>query len=111
MNTVAEKPSSAFPLWLLGCTALWGVGMWAWYANSHSKDGWSQTPLPWMLVLVATPFLCVVAAIALLRARHRSAQRLTWLDWCALVAGTVAVAVGALLLIMVAGNMRGMGIL
>jgi hypothetical protein len=64
-----------------------------------------------MLVLAATPFACIVAAIALLHARHHSAQRLTWLDWCALAAGTFAVVVGGLLLIMVAGNMRGMGIL
>ena len=85
--------------------------MWAWYANSHSKDGWSQTPVAWMLVLVAAPLVCVVAAIALLHARHRSAQRLTWLDWFALVAAAGVVSVGGLLLVMVAGNMRRMGIL
>jgi hypothetical protein len=111
MNTVVQKQSSAFSFWLLGSAALWGAGMWAWYANSNSKDGWSQTPLPWMLVLVALPLACIASAIALLRARHRSAQRLTWLDWCALAAGAVAVGVGGLLLVMVAGNMRGMGIL
>ncbi len=111
MNTAAHKSASTFSLGLLGCAALWFVGTGAWYANSHSKDGWSQTPLAWMLVLVATPLLCIVAAVALLRARHRSAERLTWLDWCALAAGSVAVILGGLLLLMVAGSMRGMGIL
>jgi len=111
MNTVAQKPAPAFSLGLLGCAALWFVAICAWYASSHSKDGWSQTPMPWMLVLVATPLLCVAVAVALLRARHRAAQRLTWLDWCALMAGTVAVILGGLLLLMVAGSMRGMGIL
>ena len=61
MNTVAHKQSSAPSFWLLACAALWGVGMCAWYANSYSKDGWSQTPLIWMLVLLAAPKSWVLA--------------------------------------------------
>jgi hypothetical protein len=100
MSSLAKKQLS-HSLGLLGCAALWLAAICVWYANSHSKDGWSQTPLLWILVFIATTLLCVAAAIALLRARHLAVQRLSWLDWCALLAGTVAVIVGSLLVIMV----------
>jgi hypothetical protein len=111
MNTATRKPVSGLAIGLLACAALWLVGMCAWYANSHSKDGWSQTPLLWILVLVATPVLCAIAAGTLVYWRCRLAERLTWLDWCALMAGSVTVVVGGWLLLMVSGSMRGMGIL
>ena len=101
MSSVAKKKPFSHSLGLLGCAALWLAAICVWYANSHSKDAWSQTPLLWMLVLIATTVLCVAAAIALLRAHHLAIQPLSWLDWCALLAGTVAVVVGSLLVIMV----------
>ncbi len=111
MNVVSLKNRSAHSLGLLGCVALWFAAICVWYENSASKDGWSQTPLFWMLVLVVAPLSCIAAAVVLLRARRLAAQRLSWLDWCALVAGVLAVSIGGLLVVMVVSSMRGMGIL
>jgi hypothetical protein len=101
MGSVAKKKPFSHSLGLLGCAALWLVTICVWYANSHSKDAWSQTPLLWVIVLFATTVLCVAAGIALLRARHLAVQPLSCLDWCALLTGTVAMIVGSLLVIMV----------
>jgi hypothetical protein len=111
MNAVERKPVSGTSIGLLACAAAWFAGMGAWNANSHSKDGWSQTPLFRMLILAATPVLCAIIGFALVYSRHRLAERLTWIDWCALLVGSVAVVFGGLLLFVVLGSMRGMGIL
>jgi hypothetical protein len=88
---------------------VWFIGALFWFANSNSKDGWSTTPLVWMLVLTLSPVFCLVSGIALLGAARR--PRLTWLHWCALIAGAVAVTIGGWLIIAVIGSLRGMGIL
>jgi hypothetical protein len=93
---------------LLACAVLWFVGAAAWYATSASKDGWSATPLPWMLVLTFTPALCVIYSIMLVVARRQS--RFTVFDYCALSAALVAIVLGSLLVFMVLSSMRGMGI-
>ena len=100
---------SALPIALLVCSAIWFVGACAWYAASASKDAWSATPLFWMLMLTITPISCVIGGVTLIIVRRHS--RLTWIDWCALGAASVAVVLGGFLALMVLGSMRGMGIL
>ena len=63
---------SCIGLLLFGCQC-WHA---AWYVNSHTKDGWSSTPLLWMLVLLLCPILCAIMGIALVLARERMGSRL-----------------------------------
>jgi hypothetical protein len=93
---------------LLACSILWFVGAAVWYATSASKDGWSATPLPWMLILTFTPALCVIYSVILVIARRGS--RFTAFDYCALSAAFVAIVFGSLLVFMVLSSMHGMGI-
>src|ERR1041384_666159 len=99
---------SALSVALLVCATLWLSGAVGWYVMSDSKDGWSTTPLLWMLILTVTPVLCITCAIALVIARRDS--RFTVLDWCALSAASVAVLLGGLLILMVLSSMSAMGI-
>jgi hypothetical protein len=101
--------SSALSVALLVCSAVWFIGACAWYANSDSKDGWSSTPLLWILILTVTPLLCLIGTAALVIARRQA--RFTWFEWCAFFAGGVAVIVGGWLMLMVLSSMRAMGIL
>ena len=96
---------------LLVCAVATFAGMLAWYVNSHTKDGWSSTPLLWMLVLLVCPILCAALGVALVLARERTGSRLSPIDWCALIAGAIAVLLGGWLLIGILGPMRGSGIL
>ena len=110
MNAFNHKQVSTASLSvaLLLCSAVWFVGACAWYATSASKDGWSATPLFWMLILTVTPVLCFVFGVALVIARRQS--RFSWFDWCALCAAVLAVGLGGFLAFMVLSSMRGMGI-
>ncbi len=103
-----RTPRSALSIGLLVCSAVWFVGVGAWYATSASKDGWSETPLFWMLILTVTPVMCIIGGVALVIARRQS--RFTWFDWCALGAASIAVVLGCLLVTMVMGSMHAMGI-
>lgn len=112
MNAKPHGPVSACSNALVGFAALWFVAFYAlWYTNGPSKDGWSQTPLPALITLVATPVLCVAAVVALFRARRRSTSRLTWFDWFALLAGVVTMSLGGLLVAALLHSLHGMGIL
>src|ERR1035441_674382 len=113
MNTLRRLHTSpaAFCIGLLVSSAATFAGMLAWYLNSHTKDGWSSTPLLWMLVLLVCPVLCAILGVALVLARERAGSRLTPTDWCALLAGAVAVLLGGWLLIGVISSMRGSGII
>lgn len=108
MHTVKQFAASRASLTLLSSAVVWFIGALALFARSDSKDGWSTTPLPWMVVLAVAPVLCFVSGVALLGSRHR--PRLTWLHWVALLAGAIAVVAGGLLIIAVLGSLRGMGI-
>jgi len=93
---------------LLVCSAVWLIGTSVWYAQSNSKDGWSTTPLFWMLILTVTPMLCLIGGVVLVIARWRS--RFTRFDWYALAVAFVVVILGGLLALMVLSSMRAMGI-
>jgi hypothetical protein len=108
MHTIKQFAASRASLTLLSSSVIWFVGALALIAHSDSKDGWSTTPLPWMVVLAVTPVLCFVSGVAFLWSQHRS--RLTWLHWIALVAGAITIVAGGLLMIAVLGSLRGMGI-
>ena len=110
MHNVIHNRISTFALSiaLLVCSAAWFAGALAWYATSASKDGWSETPLIWMLILTATPVLCIIGSVVLVIARRQS--RFTWFDWCALGSASVAVVFGGWLVLIVLGSMSGMGI-
>ena|ERR1035437_4004961 len=102
---------TVFSVALLVYAAICFGGAGAWYVHRNSKDGWSETPAAWMIPLLASPILCSVIGLALVYSRHRLGNRLTWIDWCALVTGGVAVGFGGWLLIIVLGSMRASGVL
>src|SRR5580692_6045017 len=85
----------ALSLALLIGSAVWLVAAGACYAASGSKDGWSGTPLFWMLTLIVTPSICFAFGVVLVNARLES--RLSWFDWCALVAAFLPVTLGSFL--------------
>ncbi len=93
----------AISIALLIFSAVWFAGAGAWFVQSDSKDGWSATPLLWMLILMITPVPCLIGVIALIRARQGT--RLTGLDRSALVAAFPVVILGALLLVAVLAAM------
>jgi len=77
---------------LLICSVAWCAGVFAWYLTGlHSKDGWSGTPLIWMLILCLSPAICCVSGYALVRIRKQSGGQFTGLDCCALLAGCITV--------------------
>jgi len=86
---------SALSVALLICSAVWFICACAWYVTSASKDDWSATPLFWMLTLMVTPAICFTIGVDLVNTRQQS--RLSWFDWCALVAAFFPVTLGSLL--------------
>lgn len=109
MHTSHQYPALRASVTLFGSALIWFVGACVWFANSNSKDGWSTTPLLWMLVLTVTPVLCILSGVAVIVTCSRS--RFMWFHRIALLAGAVAVTVGGWLIIGVLGSLRGMGIL
>jgi hypothetical protein len=84
------------------CSAAWFAAIYAWsVTGSHSKDGWNGTPLFWLFLLCLSPLVCALTGFALLRERRRLGSRPTKLEWCALLAGAVPVAVTCWVLLMV----------
>jgi hypothetical protein len=72
---------AALAVALLICSALWLVGVCEMF-TSGSKDGWSSTPLFWMMILTVTPLLCIVIGAALVIIRKRS--KFSSFEWWAL---------------------------
>ena len=99
--------SVALFIYLVACLG----GAWAFYIHRNSKDGWSETPAAWMFVLLVSPFFLSGIGFALVYSRRRLGSRLTWIDWCALIAGGIVAGFGALLLFGWLGSMRASGIL
>ena len=93
--TDAQISPLALSVALLICSAVWLVGACACYATSASKDDWSATPLFWMLTLMVTASICFGIGVDLVNTRQQS--RLSWFDWCALVAAFFPVTLGSLL--------------
>lgn len=96
------------PAILLVCSVLLGAGSYVLW-HSESKDGWSATPLFWLLTLAMTLLLCIAGDVALIVGRRES--KVTWFDCAAFVVSVFAVVLGGFLLLMVVGSMRGMGII
>lgn len=88
-------PPPALSVALLVGSVCWLIGVVACYATSDSKDGWSQTPLLWLLTLIVTPSICFAIGVVLVNVCRRS--RLSWLDWSALVAAFFPVTFGSFL--------------
>ena len=94
---------------LLVFAVLWTIGILVMFScGSASIDGWSSTPLFWLLVLAMTPVACIIADAALLVERRK--LRFSWFDWLAFVSASVAVVLGGLLIFIIVGSMHGMGI-
>ena len=113
MHALDRKQVSPFVLsvTLFVCSAVWFVGAFvAYVTNRQSKDGWSATSLPTMLALSLSPLVCIAVAFILVKTRRQRGEKFTVLDWCGLIAGFVAVALGAFLLVVVWISMREMGI-
>jgi hypothetical protein len=84
------------------CSGTWLLAVYAWsVTGSHSKDGWNQTPLLWLLLLCFAPLVCAVTDCLLLYERRRLGGSPTMLEWCALAAGAIPVVVAAGLLLMI----------
>jgi hypothetical protein len=83
------------------CSGAWflAVNVWS-VTGSHSKDGWNETPLLWLLLLCLAPLVCAVTGGLLLYERRRLGGSPTVLEWCALVAGAIPVVIAALFLLM-----------
>ena len=102
---------TVFSFALLAYTAACLIGAWVFYVHSNSKDGWSTTPVIWMIVLLASPVLCSIIGFGLVYSRHRLSNRLTWIDWCALIAGGVVAGFGGWLLFGVLSSLRASGVI
>jgi hypothetical protein len=84
---------------LLICSGVWLVSACACYATSASKDGWTGTPLFWMLTLMVTPSICFTIGVMLVDSRQQ--LRLSWFDWCSLLAAFFPITLGSLLAVWV----------
>jgi hypothetical protein len=97
--THARVSPLALSVALLICSAVWLVSACACYATSASKDGLSGTPLFWMLTLMVTPSICFAFGVILVDSRQP--LRLSWFDWCSLLAAFFPVTLGSLLAVWV----------
>src|SRR6266704_133473 len=67
---------------LIGFVALWFADAFAFYfANTHSKDGWSAAPVSVMWALAILPLLALVLAACLVSARRTLGKRLRVVDY------------------------------
>jgi hypothetical protein len=83
------------------CSGAWFFAVYAWsVTGSHSKDGWNETPLFWLLLLCLAPLVCAASGCLLLYERQRLGGRPTVLEWWALAAGAIPVVVAAVFLLM-----------
>jgi len=94
-SRVADSRISPFALSvvLFVDSVLWLVSTVACYATSFSKDGWSGTPLIWMLAVMVTPSICFAFGVLLVDTRQQS--RLSRFDWRALAAAFLPVTLGS----------------
>jgi hypothetical protein len=88
-------PPPALSVALLVGSVCWLVGVVACYEATGFKDGWSQTPLLWLLTLMVTPSVCFALGVILVNARQQS--RLSWFDGWALVVAFFPVTFGSFL--------------
>jgi protein-S-isoprenylcysteine O-methyltransferase Ste14 len=106
-----EVPPFALSVALVVFSVAWFAGAAAWFlTNRQSKDGWSATPLPGILVLCLSPLLCITVGFLLVQARRRHGDKFTVLDWCGFLGGTVAVLAGVFLLVGVLKALSAAGI-
>ena len=110
-NVLLRQISPAvMPALLLVCCVSWAAGMCvASHFGERSIDGWSCTPLLWMLTIAITPAFCIVAGIALLIDHRRSP--LKRYDRVALAIAIITFLLSSVVVFGVASSMHGMGLL
>jgi uncharacterized membrane protein YhdT len=89
---------------LIAFSVLWYISAYIFYlTNRNEKDGVFGAPVWDLLSVLLIPFITLLFAPWLVRARRIGGQRLHVIDYCALVAGFVPfLSIGVILLVLFA---------